>query len=53
VDGKDVFPKLPAYLRTYHSDWQRGQAASRTATEAAAGAQVLHPFDPEITNPKP
>jgi hypothetical protein len=42
VDGKEVFPKLPEYLRTYHSEWQRGQAARRTAKEAAAGAKVLH-----------
>jgi hypothetical protein len=42
VDGKEVYPKLPAYLRMHHTAWQRGQAARRTAKEAAAGAKVLH-----------
>jgi len=40
VDGKEVYPKLPAYLRLYLTEWQRGQAAKRTAKEAAAGAKV-------------
>lgn len=34
VDGKTIFPKLPAYLRTYETTWKRNQAA-RTAVEAA------------------
>jgi hypothetical protein len=41
VDGNEVWPKLPAYLRLYLAKWQRGQAAKRTAKEAAAGAKVL------------
>ena len=42
MDGREVFAKLPAYLRMHYSACQRGQAARRTAEEAAAGAKVLH-----------
>ena len=41
MDGKEVYPKVPAYLRLYLAKWQRAQAAKRTAKEAAAGAKVL------------
>jgi hypothetical protein len=34
VDGVNIFPKISAYLRVYHSTWQRNQRARNSATAA-------------------
>jgi len=52
VDGKTIFPKLPVYLRTYHTAWQKNNAARDAAREAAAGAKVLTRIN-KITQRKP
>ena len=39
VDGKSIFPKLPVYLRTYHSTWT-SNLGKRKATEIAQPALV-------------
>ena len=41
VDGAAIFPKLPAYLRTYHTKWQRNQRVRDAVAQAAPGEQRL------------
>jgi hypothetical protein len=40
VDGIDIFPKLPVYLRTHHARWQRNERV-RVAVETAAPGEVV------------
>lgn len=41
VDGVTIFPKLPVYLRTYHSTWQRNQRIKDALEKASAGIARL------------
>ncbi len=41
VDGVDVFPKLPVYLRTYYATWTRNQAAKNAMEQAKPAAALL------------
>jgi hypothetical protein len=41
VDGVDVFPKLPVYLRTYFTTWTRNQAAKNAMAKAKPAAALL------------
>ena len=41
VDGVDVFPKLPVYLRTYYATWTRNQAAKNAMEQAKPAATLL------------
>jgi len=41
VDGVDVFPKLPVYLRTYYATWTRNQAAKNAMDNAKPAAALL------------
>ena len=41
VDGDSIMPKLPAYLRTYFSTWQRNQRVRDAVDRAAAGKEKL------------
>ena len=47
VDGTDIFPKLPAYLRTHHSKWIRNQLVREAVEKAAAGEAVLRQMNEE------
>jgi hypothetical protein len=37
VDGINIFPKLPVYLRTHYTTWQRNQRVRDAVRRAAAG----------------
>ena len=41
VDGVDVWPKLPVYLRTHHTTWLRNQRVKDAVTNAASGEEKL------------
>jgi hypothetical protein len=41
VDGVDIFPKLPVYLRTHYSKWQRNQRVRDAVDRAAPGEARL------------
>jgi len=41
VNGKTIFPKLPAYLRTYETTWKRNQAARAAMCAAKPAAEIL------------
>jgi hypothetical protein len=41
VDGVDVFPKLPVYLRTYYATWTRNQAAKNAMEQAKPATALL------------
>ena len=41
VDGVNIFPKLPVYLRTYHTKWQKNQRVRDAVECAKAGKAVL------------
>ena len=41
VDGVNISPKLPVYLRTYHSAWTRNQRVREAVRTAVAGEAVL------------
>ena len=41
VDGVDVFPKLPVYLRTYYATWTRNQAAKNAVEQAKPATALL------------
>ena len=41
VDGVTIFPKLPVYLRTYHSTWQRNQRIKDALAKASTGIARL------------
>lgn len=41
VDGKDIFPKLPVYLRKHHSAWLKSQQVKDAVRKAAPGARIL------------
>ena len=41
VDGVNIFPKLPAYLRTHHTAWQRNERARKAVERAAPGEAEL------------
>jgi hypothetical protein len=41
VDGKDIFPKLPVYLRTHHNTYQHNQLVRAAVQSAATGEEVL------------
>ena len=41
VDGVDVFPKLPVYLRTYFTTWTRNQAAKNAVEQAKPATALL------------
>ena len=41
VDGVTIFPKLPVYLRTYHSLWQRNQRIKDALAKASSGIARL------------
>ena len=41
VNGKTIFPKLPAYLRTYETTWKRNQAARAAMRAAKPATEIL------------
>jgi hypothetical protein len=41
VDGINVFPKLPVYLRTHFAAWQRNQRVRDAVETAASGKEIL------------
>ena len=45
VDAVNIFPKLPVYLRTHYSKWQRkpnsGFSSARVAAVMAAAAAAI------------
>ena len=41
VNGKTIFPKLPAYLRSYETTWKRNQAARAAMRAAKPAAEIL------------
>jgi hypothetical protein len=41
VNGKTIFPKLPAYLRTYETTWKRNQAARAAMRVAKPANDIL------------
>ena len=40
VDGVDVFPKLPVYLRTYYTTWTRNQGGEERGGASEAGERA-------------
>ena len=52
MDGVTIFPKLPAYLRMYETEFTRNSAAREAAKKAAEGAKILMNIN-KITMPKP
>ncbi len=42
VDAVNIFPKLPVYLRTHYSKWQRNQRVRDAVAKAAPGEARLH-----------
>jgi len=42
VDGKNIWPTLPAYLRVYHSKWQKGQQAKDALRHTESGVEALN-----------
>ena len=52
VDGISIFPKLPVYLRTHHSKWQRNQRVKDAVERAAAGEAQLRELNAR-TGPVP
>ena len=41
VDGVDIFPKLPVYLRTHHSSWLHSENVRQAVKRAAKGDEAL------------
>ena len=41
VDGVDIFPKLPVYLRTHYSKWQRNQRVCDAVANTAPGVILV------------
>ena len=41
VDGVNVFPELPVYLRTYYATWTRNQAAKNAMAKAKPATALL------------
>ena len=41
VDGIDIFPKLPVYLRTYHKQWERNNRVRDAVKKAKSGIDAL------------
>ena len=41
VDGINIFPKLPVYLRTHYTKWQRNQRVRDAVAKAAPGEARL------------
>jgi len=41
VDGENIFPKLPVYLRTFHKTWEHNQRVQRAVERAATGEAKL------------
>ena len=41
VDGVDIFPKLPVYLRTHHSSWLHSENVRQAVRRAASGDVAL------------
>ena len=41
VDGHDIFPKLPVYLRMHHTMWQHNQSVKDAVKSAACGVDRL------------
>ena len=48
VDDVTIFPKLPVYLRTYHSTWQRIQRIKDALAKASAGIATLKALNAEM-----
>ena len=40
VDGVDVFPKLPVYLRTYYTTWTRNQGGEERGEERGGASEA-------------
>jgi len=47
VDGVTIFPKLPAYLRTHHTAWQRNENTRKAVAAAASGEAELDRINAE------
>ena len=47
VNGVDVFPKLPVYLRTFHHQWLRNQRVRVAVEKAASGEAKLQALNAE------
>ena len=50
VDGVNIFPKLPVYLRTHHARWQRNERVRR-AVEIHKKNSCDQALLPERTRP--
>ena len=42
INGVDIFPKLPVYLRTHFTSWQRNQRVRDAVRSAASGKERLN-----------
>ena len=42
VDGKNIWPTLPVYLRVYHSKWQKGHQAKDALRHAKSAVEALN-----------
>ena len=49
VDGVHIFPKLPVYLRTHHTAWQRSVRVRDAVRAAATGEARLKALNEETT----
>ena len=47
VDGENIFPKLPVYLRNHHSKWVRNQRVREAMEKAEKGDIVLRRINEE------
>ena len=50
VDGIQVWPKLPVYLRTYHKQFQRNQRVKDAVSKAKTGAEKLKMLNKETSS---
>ena len=50
VDGIDIFPKLPVYLRKHLRKWQHNQRVRESVGKAASGEEMLAQINKETSN---